>query len=449
MPVLSDDFVPSPDAGAPFAGGWLCVRFGLPAIDTADLWDTAVWDDGTWVGLTGWVDATCDVRTVAIDRGKTLYGERFEAGVCRLELENPAGAWTPWNRGSPYSVNGRTSLVPGVPVAVWWATPEGTRWDEAGPWDDPDTWDGTRSAWIALFAGVAESWVEDWPDGVARMVVTAADPFRDLAAVDLAPVDPPAHAGELPGVRIARLADTAGFRWPTLIDPGVATLTADAAGTTVLDIMHTAAESDGGYVWCDAAGRLRFDDANHPAGELLATFTDQCDTDGLAYILPGPAVSVDDQYLANRIVLDTDAGTTSSVEDLDAVTVHGLRVLRRTLAYQSSAHGDALAARLLADRKDALLRVGTLTVDSRADRRTPTIVAPLELRDRIRILRTTQDTLDIVCDVEAIAHTLTPDAWVTSITTAPATSRAPIPPTGGDGWDVALWDVGTWEAAAA
>jgi hypothetical protein len=453
MATLFDDFVPPPDAGAPFAGGHLCVRFGLPGIDTGDLWDTAVWDTGTWVGLTGWVDATCDVREVVTDRGKTVYGERFEAGVARITLANRSGVWSPWWRTGPYSVNGRTTLVPGVPVAVWWQAPTAAeRYDDAtDPYDTADPYDGVRGPWVAVFAGVVEAWVADWPEGDARMIVTASDPFRDLAAVQLDVVDPPTHAGELAGARVARLADLAAFRWPVALDAGTATLTGDPAGTTPLDIMHIAAESDGGYVWCDATGTLRFDDANAPPGPVVATFTDDCaDTapTTVAYIVPGPAISVDDQYLANRVVLDTDAGTTSTAEDFDAVTVHGLRVLRRSLAYQSSVHGDQLAARLLAERKDAVLRVGAVTLDSTADRRAADVVGRLELRDRVRVRRATVDVLDIVCDVEAIAHTITPAGWFTTVTTAPATSRAPIAPTGADGWDVALWDVGSWEEAA-
>lgn len=440
------------DAGTPFAGGRLAVLVAFPTPDTGvALWDVATWDAGDlFAGLTGWVDVSCWTRSVDVTRGRSPYVDTYDAGVGRIVLDNRDGRFSPWNRGGPYAVGGVSTIAPGLPVAVWFATvDDADRWDAADPWDTADPWDGTLT-WWPLCAGVVESWGESWPGVVDdEVAVEFADPFRDLAAVEWNP-GPLADAGQVAGDRIAQLLDRAGCRWPTRIDPGVAALEASTYAGTALDLVRLAALSDGGAFYALGDGTLAFDDANRPARPVVATLTD-CSAPGIPYVDPGPVVACDDYGLTNDVIVSNGAGLVSTATDTASQSVHGRRTYRRdALEYAAQAHGDALAARLVDARAWDSCRVAGVAVDTRTAPTVASFAAALELRDRVRVVRAfAGDTLDAELEVLGIAHAITPDAWTCALTTTPYIARTPLPPTGVDGWDRARWDAGQWTQEVA
>jgi hypothetical protein len=447
--ALPADWTPAAGDGIVVHGGRLCVRVGLPTVTGAAVWDVARWDDGaTWAGLAGWVDVTCDVRAVTVDRGRAPYAEGFDAGVARVVLANLDGRYSPWNRASPFATNGRPAFLPGVPVQVWWGASVDP-WDAPDPWDDADPWDGVVE-WHGLFAGVVESIADEWPDVVdAETTVTLVDPFRDLAAVTLH--DGAGLDGQTTGQALATLCDLAGFRWPTLLDDGTTTIgRPDVADLQAVDVARLIALSDGGDLYCAGDGTLRFADANALPRASGVVFADTRDGGAVPYLAPGPGIVADDEGLANVVRIVNTAGAVSTARDDDSVARHGERHADLVgLFYASSSHGDALAARLVAARAHAVVRVVAVDLDAAAVGAGlwSATVGTLDLTDTVRVRRSfAGDVLDVELSVVALAHVITPTVWTCRVGTAPYLTRSPLPPDVVDGWDRGRWDLATWEA---
>ena len=69
-----------------------------------------------------WVDLTCDVLDVDISggasQGQSIFS-KFDAATCQVTFLDPEGKYDPLNPVPPWQYQGRTRLLPGVPVEVF------------------------------------------------------------------------------------------------------------------------------------------------------------------------------------------------------------------------------------------------------------------------------------------------------------------------------------------
>jgi hypothetical protein len=482
--------------GCVWAGGRLLVEMSVPlAAPESGIWDSSFWDsDAQWVEL-NFVDVTPWAREVQISRGRRPYSDRFETGTASLRFDNRDGRFSPWNRHGPYAGAGRSTIAPGLPVAVWWSHPT----DPAG---DPQD---LEQPWIVrpLFFGLLESLDEYWPETEAgrtdaEVQMTLVDTLQDLAAYGVPPVDPAADYGELSGARIERLALFAGWRWETAIDPGTEPLLASLRGASAMELIQRAAEAEGGVVYAGPDGTLVFRDSLHPPELPQAVFTDDCsdnaqwadpgshwdeapwnenpgwDNEGTAaYTLPvvpytDLVVACDDTVLVNTVLISngegrivylrppgsdqlpsppmapsgwehdewdlavwdpTSAGAREAgpndpagfqISDPTSISVHGERSYVRTdLEYANPWHGRDLAQTVLARRAWATTRIGAVSLDSTTDPLVAPTIAGVDLLSRVFVVRTfAQDRLIVEVEVEQIEHSLLPERWTCTFSTA-------------------------------
>lgn len=148
-----------------------------------------------------WVDLSCDVLDLDIHSGASSSAGIFtkaDAATCVVTLADPDGIYDPAAVVPPFSYEGRSRLVPGIPVEVFAEVVNAT----------------TGAVTVRyLFTGTADSWREDWTTKPSsrRSILTASDATKTWVRYDR-PEQPPVGGQEATAARIARLV--AYYAWP-------------------------------------------------------------------------------------------------------------------------------------------------------------------------------------------------------------------------------------------
>jgi len=119
--------IPPPAAGTALGADLVHVTLALPR--AKDVWDKAKWDQDKWdsIDYGNFVDVSCDCSGVTVERGRGGPLDHAAPGRVSLQLDNPAGIYSPWNTiDSAGSDMGRPVLGPDVPIRV--ATFSSTSW---------------------------------------------------------------------------------------------------------------------------------------------------------------------------------------------------------------------------------------------------------------------------------------------------------------------------------
>ncbi len=184
----------------------------------------------TWTALTCW-------REIGIRRGRQHHLDRFEAGRCRVILDNRSGIFTSTNTAGPYYGN----VKPMKPVRVV-ATYLGT---------DYTLFQGFIRKWAYSHQGLTE----------AAATLDCVDGFEAFRNLEL---EAPTLAQEASGTRIGNLLDEAN--WPSSLrdlDAGQVNVIADSPGENVLSYISKAVNSEAGDFFVSADGKATFRDRYH------------------------------------------------------------------------------------------------------------------------------------------------------------------------------------------
>jgi hypothetical protein len=444
--------------GAFWLSGRVAVWLGLREQFGSALWDQALWGQAEWAGAVGWVDVTCYCRGFSIDRGRQSELEHFDAGRAVVELVNTDQRFSPWNPRSPYTGALTSQLRPGTPMAIAAGfVPSDDFYDQQGTWDEapPGTlpWDGTVQ-WCWLFVGTTESIGDDWPGTVdARAIFTVTETQSDLGTYNLTLLDAAQWAGDPTGQRITNLLTEAEWRWGSQLDVGTCSMRPTLLGAQAIDLIHLAADTEGGAVWTKGDGSLRFGDLNWTPGNSVATFTDRC-VSGKHPYLATPVMVTDGDLLANVVTIAATNDTPTVRRDQQSVDVHGVWDFTRTdLEMENTGQAARLADVTLQRRAWLTTHVDALDVDYDTDHTLFPTLSMLDLRDKITFERTIVDPVtgevSIVLDmtVAGLAHEVTPEHWHATIRTSPYFTRDQLfPPIyGEEGWDVGRWSETAWQ----
>lgn len=343
------------------------------------------------------------VQSISIRRGRSDLDQQFGAGTCVVSFLDDNGDWNPQNASSPYF----GELVPGRQLQIQ-AVDGGVGYN--------------------LFSGYITSYDLTYDIGspVARVIVQAVDALRLFQLASLSTVSGSA-AGDLPGVRLGQILNV--LSWPTTaraLDNGTVTLQ-DDPGTdrSMLAAMRTVEDSELGALFIDASGNVTFYDRQEIAERAVATptvFSDQ-GTD-----LPYTALdfTFDDVEILNDVTVEREGGAAQNATDSTSVDSYFRRSTSRTgLLMETDDRALQQANMIVASRKDPKLRLRSIAFDV-VDAARLTAALDIDFADPVQVVRAhvAGSTITLTSTVQGVNHDITPDRWVTSLSTAEALAYA-------------------------
>jgi hypothetical protein len=416
-------------------GSTITVEAGLSAATgTYGIWDTSLFDTGTFGPEITWVDVSAYFLSIKTDRRFSRGIQAWDAGTMNITFKNRDGRFSPDNLSGPYVSGGITQIRPWRPIRV------------------KATY-GTSSKY--LFTGYALDWKEGWAPagpnkGDAICTVPCVDELGRLARFD-GYEQPTIGAGELSGLRVHRVLNNAGHTGERSIESGVVTLQGTTLASNTVTELKLVTDSEGGGLFIDGDGTVVYEGQfsllnNTRSNTVQATFGDAGGSE-ISYLNAVPTYAGD---LIRNITrwsrvggsIQTGAGT---ADNTSRALYGDLQDSRTDLLCETDAQVLALSTFFIEQRKDPEKRFESLTFAPRAHPSTQMAQAiERRPRDLIRVKRQPPGghTLDRYCHISGIHHSIevgnkwevTFDLWSASVYQTYFGSL----------WDSALFDTNNW-----
>ena len=347
------------------------------------------------------VDISSIILRASIRRGRNRILNKFEAGTAVVEIKDDTGDWNPANTLGPYY----GSLVPLRKIRIF------------------ADYDGIR---YYLFSGFITSYDTQFAigaDEVSRVILNCVDGFRlfnNAAITTVAGTSP----GQLSGARIENLLNV--IAWPLsqrAVDSGDSTMQADP-GTerTVLEALQTVEDSEFGGFFMSAEGDATFYSRNTVSLNADSTpvlFSDDGTEIGYAQI----DLAFDDTLIVNNVSVQRLNGTSQIVSDQTSIDSYFIHSGARTgILVQTDQESLNQASLILASRKDATLRIDSMTLNLVDDGETARNIAGLELEifDLVNVTKSMPGSTSITRElfVQGVQHDITRTTFTTKILTS-------------------------------
>ena len=290
------------------------------------------------------VDISSLLISASIRRGRNRILDQFQAGTATVVLNDSNGDFNPLNSSGAYY----GKLIPLRKIQIF-ADYNGTRYP--------------------LFYGYINSFSTGFANGVAgvsQVTLQCTDGFRLLNNVIISTVAA-ANAGDTTGARIGQILDLAG--WPTAqrsIDTGSSTVQADpgTANRAVLDALQLVADkTEFGGLFCNNQGQMVFysrGDLGLRAAQPIYSFDDV----GVNIGYQGITIAHDDVLIVNDVKVNRLGGAVQEVTDATSISNYFTHSgVRANNLLQTDAEVLSMAQMLLATRKDATVRIESLTLN--------------------------------------------------------------------------------------
>lgn len=367
------------------------VEFGLgPASEPGSLWDTALWDIGTWASSTiQWTDFTTLCLGVDTKTGKQAYLRRSRAGTATFTMDNTDGLFIPGAE-----LPGFLNLRPGRYARLTAKLP-------------------ASAAWIPLWFGRIDS--IDNSNDEANLIsrIRCTDAFGELAVSERVPITA-VGAGETADARINRVLDY--FDWPADardIQASTFTLQETTMETDALELMQLARDSSGGDLWMGANGDVIY----RPRGWLPVDVTWELGSAGGV-----PLLDADTEWSIQRVVNSSifgRVGVGGGFEQTSSasVNIYGLRTVTNTaLICDNDPDVITLGADVI--NKNQWDRIVVLSADvSVEDEASAVFATDVQIGDLIQVTVSSMfgTTNAYLANVISISDMLTPTGWVVSV----------------------------------
>lgn len=370
------------------------------------------------ITLNGTTNISAYGREIIIDRGRSRELDDFPVGRCYIRLRNTDRTFDP-----TFSQNGEGLWLMEDGASYWLMENGSDRWaletTDEGTFGDiaPGGQITVDLGSARIFTGVVESIDYRWDvGGYAEAEMFVVDALGLVARTEL-----PEHTAtfnELPGSRISAnliLAEV-GLLNPPVLGAGFARLADDlvAAGTNTLARLNLIARTDGGWLYADRLGSVRYDDRTRIGdGSPLVTFADGTTLSGLPF--SSVAVRFGGDLHFTRVTVTRTGGTpqTATTTDAAALAKYGVRSTSVATLHQTDADALGLAEELVGKYAQPEAAISELTIfpdraEYAAQRDT---VRALEIGDRVRVAWTPQRTgtaNDQSLVIEGVRHELAP-----------------------------------------
>lgn len=348
------------------------------------------------------VDISDIILRSSIRRGRNRILNKFEAGTAVVEIKDETGDWNPANTAGPYY----GKLVPLRKIRIW-ADYEGQRY--------------------YLFSGFITSYDTTFAlgaDEVSRVILNCVDGFRLLNNAAISTV-PDTGVGQLSGTRINKLLDVVD--WPLSqrdINAGDSTMQADpgTADRTVLEAIQTVENSEFGGFFLDAEGNATFysrTTVSQYADSTPTVFSD--DGTGIGYSQID--LAFDDTLIVNNVSVQRLNGTNQIVSDQTSIDNYFIHSGARTgILVQSDTESLNQATMILQSRKDATLRIDSMTLNLVDDGQEARNIAGinLEIFDLVNVTKAMPGSTSITSElfVQGLQHDITRTTFTTKILTS-------------------------------
>lgn len=301
----------------------------------------------TWTDVTSWVHES----SLTTNRGATRsHGPffRYEAGTCSFTLDNNDGSdrFSPLNLSGPYAASGITQIRPGLPVRV--------QFQNTTDASTLSLWQGTIDTWDPAIDG----------DGFwSQVSVTATDIVEQLQASNTPALVTAVGAGETAANRIGRVMTNAGLPSTSLLADLLSTEGATMQATTLAQPAWTemllTADSDAGFLFADASGKINYRRRNQIA--TMPTLY----LGGISSVNPEPPldVSYDRQQVVNSISLARVGSTVQFVDSASSIAISKLRSYARSdLVCETDAQAQEVAQWILYQSSTLKVRIESVTL---------------------------------------------------------------------------------------
>jgi hypothetical protein len=355
------------------------------------------------------VDVSSQVLRCSTRRGRNRILSNFEAGTATVTLNDPNSDFNPQNVSGPYF----GKLIPLRKIRIY-----------------AETIFNAQVVQVNLFAGYITSYDTNFYSGVyttSTVTLQCVDGFRLLNNVStgILPV-PGCTAGQLSGERVNRLLDFAGF--PDSMrttSVGNSTMQADPGQPrSVLAAVQTVEQSEFGAFFMQRSGKTLFldrDDVAKRADAVPRTYTDL----GTPGTFPYSNIdfAFDDQLILNRVTVERVGGIPQTVQNQESIDKFFVKSgLRSGILVQTDSESLDQAETLLAARKDADLRIDSITLNMRAT-----------INELNTLINLTSDIYNLILAekqmaggsfivrelfIQGVQHDITPDTWNVKLLTA-------------------------------
>ena len=393
--------------------------FGYPLIlDDAvyGILDTAILGDQA----ADIVDITSQVLKVSTRRGRNRILSNFEVGTATVTLNDPDSNFNPQNTASPYwdPVTNTSKVIPLRKIRIYALAFEGS----------PDE--------INLFSGYISSYDTGFYEGVnttSTVILQCVDGFRLLNNVSTGvPPVPGCTAGQLSGTRVDELLDFAGFpESMRSTSVGQSEMQADPGGArSILAAIQTVEQSEFGAFFMQRSGKTLFLDRYDVIERADAPVRIYSDTGAPGeFTYQSIDFAYDDQLVLNDVTVtryDDEIGpdpVPQTVTDAASIARFFTKSGQRTgILVQTDAEALDQANTLLASRKNADLRIDSITVNNYADITQLNLIINLssDIYNLIFVEKTMSGGSNVSKElfIQGVQHDITPNTWITKLLTA-------------------------------
>jgi hypothetical protein len=392
--------------GVPIFGAYIDFSDGATIITTS-----FVLDDAT-NGLLGTgqlgnpsvrVDITDFCISASIRRGRNRILDKFEAGTATVVLKDTTGNFNPSNTSGAYY----GSLTPLRKIQIY-ADFNGVRYP--------------------LFFGFIISYTTNFQigvDSVSQVTLQCADGFRLMNSVVFSSL-PTASAGDSTGTRINQLLDLASWPVPQRsIDTGNSTVQADpgTANRNLLDALQLVGDkSEFGGFFAGYDGKFYFLSRNKLAQQAANPQVIYSD-DPSAIEYQQIEISHDDVMVLNDVAVNRLGGAIQEVTDATSISTYfNHSGLRQDILIQTDAEALSQAQMLLATRKDAIVRISSLSLNLYDPTSPSRIIAGLgsDIFNPIKVTKTMPGSTSITKTllVQGVHHDMTKTSFNTKLITS-------------------------------
>jgi hypothetical protein len=345
------------------------------------------------------VDVSAQTTNISTRRGRNLLQDNYESGQATIRVVDPNGDFNPQNTASPYF--GLLQPLRKIQASAIYG-----------------------GVTYGLFGGYITEYRYTYPTGqeVGYVTFICYDAFRLMYNSNVTTVTG-GTAGQTTAQRVQSILSM--IAWPpafTSIGTGATTCVADPGTTrTVLEAIQTAEFTEQGAFYIDENGVATFKGRQFVVDAQAASPTvfNQTGT-GINYA--GITFALDDKTIVNKATVTRIGGTAQTYSDATSIAQYFTRSITATdMLMQSDPNALALATAYVDSRKETSIRIETITLDLVTPNYASGVTAGLSLEffDTVDITNEQPggSTIQKKLQIQGIAHTITPNTWVTTFAT--------------------------------
>jgi len=345
------------------------------------------------------VDVSAQTTNISTRRGRNLLQDKYESGQATIRVVDPDGDFNPQNTSSPYF--GLLQPLRKIQASAIYG-----------------------GVTYGLFGGYITEYRYTYPTGqeVGYVTFICYDAFRLMYNSNVTTVTG-GTAGQTTAQRVQSILSM--IAWPpafTSIGTGATTCVADPGTTrTVLEAIQTAEFTEQGAFYINENGVATFKGRQFVVDAQAASPTvfNQTGT-GINYA--GITFALDDKTIVNKATVTRIGGTAQTYSDATSIAQYFTRSITATdMLMQTDANALALATAYVDSRKETSIRIETITLDLVTPNYSSGVTAGLSLEffDTVDITNEQPggSTIQKKLQIQGIAHTITPNTWVTTFAT--------------------------------